>query len=73
MQRVLLRRIAVAGGQDESRIALEKIAALAARLAAAAAAGRPCAANVGGALARLTAKGRLGFAKEPERRTSRPR
>ncbi len=68
VERVLLCRIAAVGGRDESRIGLEKIEALAAPLAAAAAERRPFAANVGGALIRLTAKGRLSFAKEPPRR-----
>lgn len=68
VERVLLRRIAAVGGREESRIGLEKIEALVAPLAAAAAERRPFAANVGGALIRLTAKGRLSFAKEPPRR-----
>ena len=51
----------------ESRIGLEKIEALALRLRDAAAEGRPLAANVGGALIRLTAKGELRFAPEPAR------
>ena len=69
VQRVLARRIAAAGGRDESRIGLEKIEALAARLTAAAADGRGLAANVGGALIRLTAKGRLEVVSEPPRRS----
>jgi len=69
VQRVLVRRIAQAGGRDEGRIGLEKIEALALRLREAAEKGRTLAANVGGALVRLTAKGRLDFVKEPARRT----
>ena len=68
VQRVLARRIAAAGGRDESRIGLEKIEALAARLREAVAEGRPLAANVGGALAQLTAEGKLDVVKEPARR-----
>ena len=68
VQRLLSRRIAAAGGKDESRIGLEKIEALAARLCCAAAEGRTFSENVGGALVRLTTKGRLGFGKEPARR-----
>jgi len=68
VQRVLARRIADIGGRDESRIGLEKLETLAARLADALAAGRPCAANVAGALIRLTADGRLDVVREPARR-----
>jgi len=70
VQRVLLRRIAAAGGRDESRIGLEKIEALAIRLKDALANRRPMAANVGGAIVRLTAKGMLSFGPEPPRRQS---
>jgi tRNA(Ile)-lysidine synthase len=68
VQRLLARRIAAEGGKDESRIGLEKIEALAARLRDAVAEGRPLAANVGGALVRLRADGGLGFDREPPRR-----
>ncbi len=68
VQRLLARRIAAAGGKDESQIGLEKIEALAARLCSAVAERRPLAANIGGALLRLTAEGWLGFEKEPARR-----
>ena len=68
VQRVLARRIAAAGGRDESRIGLEKVEALALSLRDALAAGRPLAANVGGALVRLGADGRLGFGPEPARK-----
>ncbi len=67
-ERVLARRIAAAGGRDESRIGLEKIEALARRLREAVAEGRPLSANVGGALVRLTGKGGLSFGPEPKRR-----
>ena len=68
VQRLLARRIAAAGGKDEGRIGLEKIEALAARLCDAVAEGRPLVANVGGALVRLTAEGKLDVVKEPARR-----
>ncbi|HZZ60161.1 MAG TPA: tRNA lysidine(34) synthetase TilS [Roseiarcus sp.] len=68
VQRLLARRIAKAGGRDESRIGLEKIETLALRLGEAAANGQALAANVGGALIRLSAKGRLSFTPEPARR-----
>jgi tRNA(Ile)-lysidine synthase len=73
VQRVLARRIAAVGGRDEARIGLEKIEALALRLREAAESGRTLSANVGGALVRLTAKGRLDFVKEPARRTATDR
>ncbi|MBV9287108.1 MAG: tRNA lysidine(34) synthetase TilS, partial [Hyphomicrobiales bacterium] len=57
VERILIQRIAAAGGRDESRIGLEKVESLAVSLRAALACGRPMAANVGGALVRLTAKG----------------
>jgi hypothetical protein len=60
--------IAAAGGRDPSRIELEKIEALAAALGAALRRRRAYSANVGGALARLTVKGRLSFAPEPPRK-----
>ena len=66
-RRILARRIAEAGGRDLSRIGLEKIEALAASLAEALRERRAYGANVGGALVRLTAKGRLSFAPEPPR------
>jgi tRNA(Ile)-lysidine synthase len=68
VQRILAWRIAAAGGRDPSRIRLEKIEALALRLRDASAEGRALSANVGGAVARLTAKGKLSFAPEPARR-----
>ena len=68
VERVLARRLAAAGGREESRIGLEKIEALALRLKAALAEGRAASANVGGALVRLTAKGALTFAPEPARK-----
>ena len=72
VQRILARRLARTGGRDESRIGLEKIEALALRLAEAARAGRALGANVGGALIRLDAKGSLKFAPEPARRGAAP-
>ena len=71
VQRTLARRIGRTGGRDESRIGLEKIETLALRLRDALASKRALSANVGGALIRLTAKGRLSFAPEPARRGSR--
>jgi tRNA(Ile)-lysidine synthase len=68
VQRTLARRIGKVGGRDESRIGLEKIEALALRLRDALANQRALNANVGGALVRLSAKGRLSFAPEPARR-----
>ena len=68
VQRILARRIAAAGGRDPSRIGLEKIEALALGLRDALRERRAYGANVGGALVRLTAKGRLSFAPEPPRR-----
>ena len=68
VQRTLARRLAEAGGREMSRIGLEKIEVLALALAAAAAAGRAFRANVGGAIASLSAKGALDFAPEPSRR-----
>ncbi len=66
-RRILARRIAETGGRDLSRIGLEKIEALAASLAGALRERRAYGANVGGALVRLSAKGRLAFAPEPPR------
>ncbi|HEY1783302.1 MAG TPA: tRNA lysidine(34) synthetase TilS [Roseiarcus sp.] len=66
-RRIVARRIAEAGGRDASRIGLEKIEALAQSLSEALKERRAYAANVGGALVRLTAKGRLTFAPEPPR------
>jgi tRNA(Ile)-lysidine synthase len=68
VQRILAGRIAAAGGRDPGRIGLEKVEALALRLKGAAAEGRALKANVGGAVARLAAKGTLDFAPEPPRR-----
>jgi tRNA(Ile)-lysidine synthase len=68
VQRILSRRIAAAGGRDPSRIGLEKIETLAAGLRDALRERRAVAANVGGALVRLTVKGRLTFAPEPPRK-----
>ena len=73
VQRLVMRRIAAVGGKDESRIGLEKIEGLATRLCDAVASNRPLAANIGGVLVRLTAKGRLDFVAEPARRTVRGR
>jgi tRNA(Ile)-lysidine synthase len=71
VQRILARRIASAGGRDPSRIGLEKIEALALNLRAALSERRAYGANVGGAMARLTVKGRLSFAPEPPRNRAR--
>ena len=68
VQRILSRRIAAAGGRDPSRIGLEKIETLAAGLRDALRERRAVGANVGGALVRLTVKGRLTFAPEPPRK-----
>jgi len=68
VQRVLARRISQAGGRDASRIGLEKIEALALALASAAREGRAFRANVGGAIASLSANGGLDFKPEPPRR-----
>ena len=65
--RILARRIAAAGGRDASRIGFEKIETLAANLRDALKERRAYGANIGGALVRLTAKGRLSFAPEPPR------
>jgi tRNA(Ile)-lysidine synthase len=69
--RILARRIATAGGRDASRIGLEKIEALTLGLREALKERRACGANVGGALVRLTAKGRLTFAPEPPRKSGK--
>ena len=66
-RRILARRIAEAGGRDASRIGLEKIEALTEALRDALKERRAYGANVGGALVRLTAKGRLTFTPEPPR------
>ena len=71
VQRILAARVAAAGGRDSSRIGLEKIEALAAALRDAVSARRAHVTNVGGAMARLTAKGVLSFAPEPARRGGR--
>ena len=55
--------------RDSSRIGLEKIEALALRLRDASIEKRALKANVGGAVARLNAKGKLEFSPEPARRT----
>jgi len=65
--RILTRRVAQAGGRDSSRIGLEKIEALAPGLRDALKERRAYGGNVGGALVRLTAKGRRSFAPEPPR------
>ena len=70
-RRILARRIAEAGGRELSRIGLDKIEALSASLGDALKERRAYAANVGGALIRLTAKGRLSFAPEPARSSAR--
>jgi tRNA(Ile)-lysidine synthase len=71
VQRILAHRIAAAGGRDPSRIGLEKIEALALGLCDALRERRAFGANVGGALVRLSAKGRLTFASEPPRRAGK--
>jgi tRNA(Ile)-lysidine synthase len=68
VQRILGLRIAAAGGRDPSRIGLEKIEALAVGLRDALRERRAYGANVGGAMVRLTVKGRLSFAPEPARK-----
>jgi tRNA(Ile)-lysidine synthase len=67
VHRILARRIAAAGGRDPSRIGLEKIETLALSLNDALKERRAHTANLGGALVRLTAKGRLSFSAEPPR------
>jgi tRNA(Ile)-lysidine synthase len=69
--RILARRIAEAGGRDATRIGLEKIETLALSLGAALKERRAHVANVGGAIVRLTAKGRITFAPEPPRKGSK--
>jgi tRNA(Ile)-lysidine synthase len=69
--RILARRVAAAGGRDASRVGLEKIETLALSLSAALKERRAYGANVAGALVRLTAKGRLTFAPEPPRKSSK--
>jgi tRNA(Ile)-lysidine synthase len=69
--RILARRIAEAGGRDASRIGLEKIETLALNLRAALNERRAYAANLGGAVVRLAAKGRLSFAPEPPRKSGK--
>jgi tRNA(Ile)-lysidine synthase len=71
VQRILSRRVAAAGGREESRVGLEKIEALATGLRDALRERRAYAANVGGALVRLSIKGRLSFAPEPPRKAVR--
>ncbi len=70
-RRILAQRIAEAGGREASRIGLEKIEALALNLRDALNQRRAYAANLGGAVVRLTVKGRLSFAPEPPRRTAK--
>jgi tRNA(Ile)-lysidine synthase len=69
--RILARRIAEAGGRDATRIGLEKIETLALSLGDALKERRAHVANVGGAIVRLTAKGRLTFAPEPPRKSGK--
>jgi tRNA(Ile)-lysidine synthase len=71
VQRILTRRIAEVGQRDATRIGLEKIEALALNLRDALDERRAFAANLGGAIVRLTAKGRLSFAPEPPRKTGK--
>jgi tRNA(Ile)-lysidine synthase len=71
VQRILAERIAAAGGRDPTRIGLEKIEALAASLRDALSERKAHAANVGGALVRLTVRGRLSVAPEPPRKGQR--
>ena len=70
-RRVLARRIAETGGRDLSRVGLEKIETLAQGLRDALKERRAYGANIGGALVRITAKGKLTFAPEPPRRTAK--
>ena len=70
-QRILARRLAAAGGRDASRIGLEKIETLTLDLRDALEERRAYGVNVGGALVRLTAKGRLSFMAEPPRTRGR--
>jgi tRNA(Ile)-lysidine synthase len=69
--RILARRVAEVGQRDATRIGLEKIEALALNLRDALDERRAFAANLGGAIVRLTAKGRLSFAPEPPRKTGK--
>jgi tRNA(Ile)-lysidine synthase len=69
--RILARRIAEAGGRDATRIGLEKIETLALGLRDALKDRRAHGANVGGAIVRLNAKGRLSFAPEPPRKSGK--
>jgi tRNA(Ile)-lysidine synthase len=73
VQRILQRRIAEAGGRDLARVGLEKIETLAADLRAALGERRALAANVAGALVRLTVKGALHVGPEPPRQGARAR
>jgi tRNA(Ile)-lysidine synthase len=68
-RRILARRIAETGDRDLSRVGLEKIETLAQSLRDALKERRAHGANVGGALVRLTAKGKLTFAPEPPRKS----
>ena len=69
--RILARRIAEVGERDSTRIGLEKIETLAVGLRDALKERRAHSANVAGAIVRLTAKGRLSFAPEPPRKSSK--
>jgi tRNA(Ile)-lysidine synthase len=69
--RILARRIGETGGRDASRIGLEKIETLALNLRDALKERRAYGANLGGAVVRLTAKGRLTFAPEPPRKSGK--
>jgi tRNA(Ile)-lysidine synthase len=71
VQRILTRRIAEVGQRDATRIGLEKIETLALNLRDALDERRAFPANLGGAIVRLTAKGRLSFAPEPPRKTGK--
>jgi tRNA(Ile)-lysidine synthase len=71
VHRILAQRIAAAGGRDPSRIGLEKIETLALSLREALSKRQPHSANLGGAVVRLTVKGRLSFAPEPPRKAER--
>ncbi len=71
VQRILSARVAETGGRDPSRVGLEKIETLASALRGALALRRGFSANVGGAIVRLSSRGRLSFAPEPPRRGSR--
>jgi tRNA(Ile)-lysidine synthase len=69
--RILAGRIAEIGQRDATRIGLEKIETLTLHLRGALDDRRAFAANLGGAVVRITAKGRLSFAPEPPRKTGK--